>query len=164
MTYRLPRKRAQRVPSPAHFWVVRYGQVNVVSRRTMRPFRRASAASAERPATGASALVSAALLGIIVGSLASLQLGQRTAQTVCAPAACPTCPVTLPAASTALSNEPPGGTWLPKGRESAGNAELQAVLQRVAVNGEVLAAGACLRQCATRKSTSLTDALRNSVQ
>lgn len=125
----------------------------------MRPFRRASATVSDRPAHGASALVIAALLGIIVGSLASLQWGQRSASPVtCATAACPTCPVALPeddAASGTRVNEPPGGTWLPKSREHAGNAELQAVLQRVAINGEVLVAGVfhgrCVRSSGSKK-------------
>lgn len=124
----------------------------------MRSFRAARAQQSERPSTGTSALVTAALLGVIVGSLASVQWGQRLnagAPVVCAPAACPTCAAVQPSlglpsstagvTSVAVPNEPPGGIWRPAGREGAGNAALQAVLKQVAINDEVLVAGAsCL--------------------
>ena len=118
----------------------------------MRSFRASRAAASERPSNGTSALVTAALLGVIVGSLASLQWGQRfskAAPVVCAPATCPTCVAVLPTsaavASAGAPNEPPGGVWRPAGREGAGNAALQAVLKQVAINDEVLVAGASCR-------------------
>ena len=101
-----------------------------------------------RPERGDSPIVLAALLGVLLGSSASLWAQRSNAAHVCSPADCMTCPVCA-GGSTAASREaavtasyPVGGTWRPAGREGSGNAELQAVLKRVAINDEVLVAGA----------------------
>jgi hypothetical protein len=97
-----------------------------------------------------STVLVAALLGIIIGSSASLWTQSASAAQVCAPAACTTCPVCPDAAreskSAAVATteaHPIGGTFRPAGRESLGNAELQKVLARIAINDEVLVAGVC---------------------
>ena len=41
-----------------------------------------------------------------------------------------------------MVGSPKAGTWTSKGREGDGDAALQAVLKRVAINDEVLVAGA----------------------
>ena len=96
-----------------------------------------------------SSVLVAALLGVLLGSSVSLWSQRSSAEHVRAPAACPTCSVARAdavcggaAAPTVSAGEPPGGTWRPAGRERAGNAKLQAVLARVAVNDEVMVAGA----------------------
>ena len=94
-----------------------------------------------------SPVVIAALLGVLLGSSASLWVQRSNASHVCAPADCMTCPVCT--ASTAAAERvaaipasyPVGGTWRPAEREGQGDAELQAVLKRVAINDEVLVAG-----------------------
>ena len=95
-----------------------------------------------------SPVVIAALLGVLLGSSASLWVQRSSASHICAPADCMTCPVCT--ASTAVAERvaaipasyPVGGTWRPAEREGKGDAELQAVLKRVAINDEVLVAGA----------------------
>jgi hypothetical protein len=98
-----------------------------------------------------STVLLAALLGIIIGSAASLWTQRASAVPACAlREACPVCP-TCPAVAAAGRagavallpdpTQPVGGTWRPAGREREGNAELQKVLQRVAINDEVLVAG-----------------------
>ncbi len=101
----------------------------------------------ERQGAGANTVFVAAVLGVLLGSSVSLWTQRSSAAHVCAPAGCPTCAVCrgdglTGAAAAASSNEPPGGTWRPAGRERAGNAELQKVLARVAINDEVMVAGA----------------------
>jgi hypothetical protein len=97
---------------------------------------------------GDSALLVAALLGVLLGSSASLWAQRGTGSHVCTPAGCPTCPVCAAvdaaagsAAALQAATLPVGGTFRPAGRESAGNAELASVLKRVAINDEVLVAG-----------------------
>jgi hypothetical protein len=109
-----------------------------------------------RPASGErsdSTVVLAALLGIIIGSAASLWTQRASAVPACAlREACPVC-TACPAvagragavAVLADATQPVGGTWRPAGREREGNAELQKVLQSVAINDEVLVAGAYRR-------------------
>ena len=46
-----------------------------------------------------------------------------------------------------LANAPSAGFWTSRGREKDGDATLQAVLQRVAINDEVLVAGATHSFC-----------------
>ena len=95
-----------------------------------------------------SPVVIAALLGVLLGSSASLWVQRSIASHVCAPADCMTCPVCTASTAAAESrvaavpaSYPVGGTWRPAEREGQGNAELQAVLKRVAINDEVLVAG-----------------------
>ena len=106
-----------------------------------------------------SPIVIAALLGVLLGSSASLWVQRSNASHVCAPADCMTCPVCT--ASTAAAERvaaipasyPVGGTWRPAEREGQGDAELQAVLKRVAINDEVLVAGVtdALAHCAQQR-------------
>jgi len=99
------------------------------------------------PESGLSLVVVSALLGVILGSAASLYVQRSPGPQ----APCPVCPACNAAveprsggalAVAHLGALPVGGTWTPAGRESMGNAELQKVLERVAVNNEVLVAGA----------------------
>ena len=96
-----------------------------------------------------SLVVLSALLGIIIGSAASLWVQHGSTAHVCTPAACPTCPVCAATGAAAAGASalpaplfPAGGTFRPAEREG-GNAELRQILQRVAINDEVLVAGAC---------------------
>ena len=98
---------------------------------------------------GDSPIVLAALLGVLLGSSASLWAQRSHAAHVCSPADCMTCPVCAGGSTTLARSEavaaptfPVGGTWRPAEREGTGNAELQAVLKRIAINDEVLVAGA----------------------
>lgn len=101
-----------------------------------------------RPERGDSPIVLAALLGVLLGSSASLWVQRSNAAHVCSPADCMTCPVCAGGSAVAsgvtavAASYPVGGTWRPAEREGSGNAELQAVLKRVAINDEVLVAGA----------------------
>ena len=101
-----------------------------------------------RPERGDSPIVLAAILGVLLGSSASLWVQRSSATHVCSPADCMTCPVCTGGGTAAGGNAavvatfPVGGTWRPADREGLGNAELEAVLKRVAINDEVLVAGA----------------------
>jgi hypothetical protein len=109
-----------------------------------------------------STVLLAALVGIIIGSSASLWTQRGAAAPVCS--ACAPCALCVTgggaagAGSSALATTellPVGGTWRPAGRESAGNAELQKVLQRIAINDEVLVAGAPAARTACRRTPGL---------
>lgn len=107
----------------------------------MRPRRWLPGAS-ERAGPGDSWILTAVLLGVVFGAGLSI-VAQRSSffgGVTQAAAPCAACPLRL-AGQAASETGPIGGVWHPEGRESLGNAELAALLKRIAINDEVLVAG-----------------------
>ena len=94
-------------------------------------------------------LALALFAGVLLGSTVSLWKSGSAS-----PQPCPVCKafeataLALPGARQGVNADPSGpvgGIWTPVGREKLGNAELEQLLKRIAVNNEVVVAGLCER-------------------